>query len=303
MKLLENPSVLVTGASSGIGAEVSRLLADRGATLILIARDQDGLEKVATAVRERGGRAIVAAADVTDAEALERAVDSAVEQSGGLDVAILNAGAAAYGELREMSADDVRQTLDVTLVGAANTVLAVLPHLELSSGQLVATGSVAALQPQPLMAAYSAAKHGLRALLESLRLELRAAGATVDVSIVHPGPVDTPFWQHVRSIGIAPPEPPAAYSVQDVARILVAAVDDPRPERVVGPSMRLAVLLRAIARPLSDIALGAVARWSIDNESQQETADGLGNPTGDDRRSVDVPFQLGAIRSRIARAF
>jgi NAD(P)-dependent dehydrogenase (short-subunit alcohol dehydrogenase family) len=272
--------VLVTGAGSGIGLETVRLLGERGDDVALVGRGRAGLERAAELVR---GRSVVAVADVTDADAVTAAVDAAVGAFGGLDAVIVNAGAAAYGELREMPLDDARRTIDVTLVGAINLIVAALPELERSSGTIVATGSVAGLQPQPLMAAYAAAKHGLRGLLGSLRLELRAARSPVRVAMVHPGPVDTPFWTNVTPSGPMPPELPAAYRPQTIARALVEALERPRPERTVGIAMRAALVVRALARPASDLGLTLAARWALSHAASVVPGRALREPVGEGR--------------------
>ena len=277
--------VLVTGAGSGIGLATVRRLGERGADVALVGRGREGLEQAAALVR---GRALVTPADVTDADAVAAAVREAVAAFGGLDAVILNAGAAAYGELRAMPLDDIRRTIDITLVGAVNVIAAALPELERSGGTIVATGSVAGRQPQPLMAAYSAAKHGLRGLLASLRIELRAAGSPVRVAMVHPGPVDTPFWRNVTPTGAMPPKLPAAYRPETVADALVAAIERPRPDRTIGLAMRAALALRALARPASDLGLAVASRWARSHGAPVEPGRALWEPVGEGRVSGNV---------------
>jgi NAD(P)-dependent dehydrogenase (short-subunit alcohol dehydrogenase family) len=202
---------------------------------------------------------------VTDLAAVQRAVGRAVDELGGLDAVIVNAGAATYGEFRATPVEDVQRTIDVTLCGAVNVIAATLPQLERSAGTLVVTGSIAALQPLPLFAGYAAAKHGLRGLVQSVRLELQAAGAQVRVAMVHPGPVGTPFWRNLTPVEAMPPDLPFAYDPEDVARALVDAVTAPRPERTLGLAVRASVLVRAIARPVHDLGLAAAARWALDH--------------------------------------
>jgi short-subunit dehydrogenase len=280
MRSMVGTRVLVTGASSGIGAEVVRRLADRGADVVLVARGRRGLARSAAVVRNAGGRAVVAPADVTDLAAVQRAVELAVGELGGLDAVIVNAGAASYGEFRTTPVEDVQRTIDVTLGGAVNVIAATLPQLERSAGTLVVTGSVAALQPAPLFAGYAAAKHGLRGLVHSVRLELQAAGAQVRVSMVHPGPVGTPFWRNLTPAEAMPPDPPFAHDVEDVAEALVDAVGDPRAERTLGLTVKAAMLLRTFARPVHDLGLAAAARWALDHAADTPPGRALWEASG-----------------------
>ena len=271
--------VLITGASSGIGAETARRLAERGDDVALVARAREGLDKVANAIRDQGGFAVVETADVTDREQIEQAVDRAAAQLGGLDAVIVNAGAAAYGLFLDTSPEDFERTLAVTFTGAVNTVRAALPHLEATGGTLGATGSVAAKYPQPLLATYSASKHALRGFIESLRLELRATGSRVRVGLVHPGPVDTPFWVNVTPATVMPPEfpPQAVYSPEQIAKALVQAVDKPRPEHVVGLAMRAIGL---VPRPIRDLAMTRIARAALNNPGDDEPGRAIHEPAG-----------------------
>jgi short-subunit dehydrogenase len=259
--------ILLTGASSGIGAATARRLARRGDDLVLVARGREGLAKTARAVEELGGTAIVATADITDRDALEAAFAQGAGALGGLDAVIANAGAGSYGLFSEIPADDVDRTVAVTLLGAANTVRIALPHLERTSGRIVLTGSVAGIQPMPLAAAYSASKHGLRGLIESIRM-------------VHPGPVDTPFWVNVTpGAGYMPPKmPPAiAQDPDTIAKALVGALDHPRPEQIVGWTMRAANL---IPRPLRDLALTQIVRLAMRHAAHDEPGRALWEPAG-----------------------
>lgn len=278
--------VLITGASSGIGAELARRLARRGDDLVLVARGRDGLEKVADEVREAGGYALIETADVTDREALEAAVGRGAEALGGLDAVVANAGAAAYGLFAEMDAEDVDRTFEVTLNGAVNTARAALPFLEESGGVLVVTGSVGGIHPLPMMSAYTAAKYGVRGFFHALRLELRASGSRVRVALVHPGPVDTPFWVNVTPVDGMPPNmpPQIAQSPERVAKAIVRALEQPKPERVVGALMKA---LAVVPRPVRDYVLTQAVRYSLDNpHNDREPGRAIWEPAGEGQTTV-----------------
>jgi len=294
--------VLLTGASSGIGAETARLLARRDHDVVLVARGREGLERAAEEVRAHGTRAVVAVADVTDREALAAALQRGKDELGGIDAVIANAGATAYGPVADMPVEDMERTLDVTLRGMINLVAVALPELERTAGHIVVTGSVAARQPLPLMAAYTAAKHGERGFVNALRLELQATGSPVQVAMVHPGPVDTPFWDHVVPTAKMPPLLPAAYRPQDVARAIVRQLESPRPEHVPGLAMRAMLLFRALARPVSDLALVAAANWALQNGSDRPPGRALHEASGDGTRTTEIDLHLGAWKDRALEA-
>lgn len=294
--------VVVTGASSGIGAEAVRHLAQRGADVVLLARGRRGLERMAAPVRDAGGQAVVAPADVTDFEAVRGAVAAAVDELGGLDAVIAGAAATAYGEFRATPVEDIHRTIDVTLGGAINTIAATLPQLERSAGTIVVTGSIGAQIPLPLLAAYAAAEHGLRGLVHSLRLELEAAGSQVRVALVHPGAADTPFWRNLTPAGPMPPPPPVAYRAEDVARALVDAVCAPRSERAVGVATRALLLAHEIARPLTELGLAALARWALDHPAATPPGRALWEPAGEGQVDGPVRMHIGAWRDRALAA-
>lgn len=237
--------------------------AEPGVRLSLLARGQQGLERASRAATAAGGSALSVVADVCDRTALAAGIERAIAAQGPLDVAVVNAGAAAYGSFAETDPEDFDRTVATTLLGAANTVRLVLPHLEATGGALVVVGSVAGQIPLPMLAAYTAAKHGLRGFVDVLQVELRERGSRVSVSLVSPGPVDTPFWQNVATQeGRLPPDIPGAYAPEDVARAIVDCAHNRRRGRTVGGLMVLAELAHSTLRPLSDRALAALSGWA-----------------------------------------
>jgi short-subunit dehydrogenase len=279
--------VLITGASSGIGAELARRLAKRGDDVVLVARGREGLEKVAGEIRAAGGFAVIETADVTDRDELQGAIDRGAEALGALDAVVANAGAAAYGLFKDMDPEDVDRTFAVTLNGAVNTARAAIPHLEETQGTLVVTGSVGGIHPLPMLSAYTAAKYGVRGFFHALRVELRATGSKVRVALVHPGPVDTPFWVNVTPVDRMPPEfpPQVTQSPERVAKAIVRALDQPRPERVVGLAMRA---LAIVPRPVRDYALTQVTRFALNNpgEDDREPGRAIWEPAGEGQTTI-----------------
>ena len=149
------------------------------------------------------------------------------------------------------------------LGGVANTIRATVPHLERSAGAIVVIGSIAARMPLPGMSAYTAAKHALAGLLWTLRVELAEAGSPLTVSLVNPGAVDTPLWDHLDSAtGLLPPAPPDLYSAKSIAAAVVATIRRPREEVVVGGSARGQIAFASHLGGLADRALKALTRFN-----------------------------------------
>jgi NAD(P)-dependent dehydrogenase (short-subunit alcohol dehydrogenase family) len=169
----------------------------------------------------------------------------------------------AFGRFWEIDADTFDATIANTFTGPVNATRAALPHLEAAGGgSIVATGSVMARVPLPTFSSYAAAKHGLRGFLNSLRIELRSARKPVKVSMVHPGAVDTPLWDHLTSgIGLLPRRPPDRYRPQEISRALVSVAASGKEEFTVGGEARAMEVLYQLTRPGADRVLALVGRF------------------------------------------
>jgi NADP-dependent 3-hydroxy acid dehydrogenase YdfG len=178
---------LITGAASGIGAALSRELADRGATVVLADRQLDKAEELA---REVGGSARAVALDVRDAETFANVVGDVKEREGRIDYLFNNAGIGIGGPVEQHSVDDWRYIIDVNLMGVVHGVHSVYPVLlEQGFGHIVNTASMAGQVPCPGLTAYAATKHAVVGLTRSLRAECAATG--VRVSAFCPGVIRT----------------------------------------------------------------------------------------------------------------
>jgi NAD(P)-dependent dehydrogenase (short-subunit alcohol dehydrogenase family) len=171
--------VLVTGAARGIGAESARRLAAAGARISLVGLEPERLAEVA---RTCGPDAIWTEADVTDADALDRAVAATVERFGGIDVVIANAGVAPAGPMRFADPDAFDRTIEINVLGVARTIRACLPHIIDRRGYVLAVASLAAVAYAPGMAAYSASKAAVEAMANALRVEVSHLGVDVGVA-------------------------------------------------------------------------------------------------------------------------
>jgi short-subunit dehydrogenase len=192
MSYWTNKVVMITGASSGIGRALALELAQRGARVGLIARRADALSEVVREVEQHGNAALGVTADVQDADGVKGASDQVVATLGPVDVLIANAGIATTTHASKLQPDEVARVLGTNVVGAANSVAAVLPEMLLrEKGHLVAIASLSAYRGLPMSAAYCASKAALSSFFESLRIDLKDSG--VKVTIVYPGFIKTPL--------------------------------------------------------------------------------------------------------------
>jgi len=184
--------VLLTGASSGIGAALAVELARRGHDLSLIARRAELLDEVAAQVRAAGRRAAVATVDVTDRAAMQQAIQELVAELGPVDIAIANAGAGGDTPAAKLDAERVSAMFRLNVDGVVHTFAPVLPPMVArGSGQIVAIASIAGLIGLPGAGSYSATKAAIQTLMDAFSVELRPRG--VAVTTVNPGFVRTPL--------------------------------------------------------------------------------------------------------------
>ena len=191
-KYWNTKTVLITGASSGIGKGLALEIAARGGRLALVARRAEVLDEIVNEIRAQNGTAIAVAADVRDANALKQAADRVRADLGPIDVLIANAGTGVTDHAANLDPEKVAEVININVLGAVNSVAAVLPEMvERRSGQLVAIASLAGYRGLAKSAAYCASKAALSSFFESLRIDLRHTGVTV--TIIYPGFIKTPL--------------------------------------------------------------------------------------------------------------
>lgn len=205
---LNEQVIAITGASAGIGATTARLLATRGAQIVLAARREDALGRIAAEIEAEGGHAIACAADVTQPEDLNRLVALATTQFGHLDALVASAGGATVAPLAEGKLTDWNTMVDVNLRGVLHGIAAALPVFTAQgSGHFVTVTSTAAAKWVPGQGVYAATKAGVRALCEVLRQEARPE---IRATMICPGATDTEFTtdpqlrQQIAAIAMPP---------------------------------------------------------------------------------------------------
>ena len=256
-----NKTVIITGASSGIGAATAWAFAAAGAHVALAARDAAKLAEVA---RGLPGHPLVVPTDVTDEAAVAALVARTAETFGGVDIVVNNAGVGLAAPVADLAAGDLRAAFAVDVLGPLVLTQAALPQLRRRGrGQLIYVSSVVGLRALPYLGGYAAAKAALDRLTESLRVELRGSG--VAVTLVRPGTTRTPFAEHRLGSGreLRRVSSRAASADQVAQAIVRAAVREPRVAYV-SWSDRLTVLLSLLAPRLADRLLARSFAWQGD---------------------------------------
>ncbi len=227
MSNIQNKVVLITGASSGIGEAAARLIAAKGAHVVLGARRTERLEKLVGEISSEGGSASARALDVTDMSSMQAFVEFAKAQHGKVDVIINNAGVMPLSPLAALKVDEWNQMLDVNVRGVLHGIAAVLPGMEAQGfGQVINISSIGGLAVSPTAAVYCATKFAVRAISDGLRQETDK----IRVTVVCPGVVESELADSI-SDEVAREEMRAFRSValeaDAIARALVYAIDQP----------------------------------------------------------------------------
>ena len=195
-RTLNKKQILLTGASSGIGAVLASMLAKEGADLVLLARRKERLQEVADQIKQQFGndrKIVLVDGDITDPDVRQRAVQSAIEQLGGLDILINNAGVGAMARIEDSTQETLRRIFEVNFFSLFELTQLALPHLKKGTEPMVVNlSSIVGLRGVPHYGVYGSAKFAVTGLSESMRAEFSKHG--IDVLLVCPGTTETEFF-------------------------------------------------------------------------------------------------------------
>lgn len=228
MNSLTEKVVIIMGASSGIGEATTRLLAEKGAKLVIAARREDRLAEIKNSLPD--AELVYKTADVSNYEDVKKVVDLAVETYGHVDVLFNNAGVMPTAPLVEGRRDEWKEMLDINIMGVLNGIAAVLPLMaEQKSGHIISTDSVAGHVVYPDSAVYCGTKFAVRAIMEGLRQEQRKNN--IKSTIISPGAVQTELYKTISDSKIADEVHKAqiewGLTSEDIAMAVVFAIDTP----------------------------------------------------------------------------
>jgi NAD(P)-dependent dehydrogenase (short-subunit alcohol dehydrogenase family) len=248
-------TVVITGASAGIGRATSALYGRRGANVVLLARGTAGLAGAAREVEVAGGHALPIVTDVADADAVDRAATQAEEHFGPIDVWINVAFASVFAPFTEISASEYKRVTEVSYLGFVYGTMAALRMMKpRDAGTIVQVGSALGYRSIPLQSAYCGAKHAINGFTESVRTELLHEHSGVRITVVQMPAVNTPQFSWVLTRLPHHPQPvPPIYQPEVAARGVLYAADHPKRKQYwVGDSTAVTLAAQKVAAPLLD---------------------------------------------------
>jgi NAD(P)-dependent dehydrogenase (short-subunit alcohol dehydrogenase family) len=258
-KPLPEQTVVVVGASSGIGRATALAFAAEGARVVVAARGVDDLASLVEEIQEQGGNALAVPTDVADPQQLHDLATQAVGRYGGIDTWVNAAAVTVYGRVEEISVEEYERVLQVNTMGQVHGARAALPHLRArGGGVLIGIASVESYRSVPLHAPYTMSKFALRAFYDTLRMELAEEGAPIAVTTVLPVGIDTPLFEHSRAHQEQMPKPPPpVYAAEVVAAAVVRAARKPTREVPVGAPALAFILGQRFSPALTDALMAA----------------------------------------------
>ena len=223
LKKLSEQVMVITGATSGIGLVTAREAARRGAKLVLAARSEGALGRLAGEINAAGGEAVHAAADVGREEDVRRIAETALARFGRVDTWVNNAGVSIYGRIVDTPVEDMRRLFETNFWGVVYGSRVAAEILRQRGGALINVGSVLSDRAIPVQGVYSASKHAVKGFTDALRMELEEEGAPVSVTLIKPSTIDTPYTKHAKNLleDKEPALPPPVYAPETVAEAIL----------------------------------------------------------------------------------
>lgn len=262
-------TVVITGASAGIGRATALAFARHGWNIALLARDNGGLESAAREVRQAGGDALEISVDVSDSDAMFAAAQQNVQRWKAIDVWINNAMVTVFGPVSDIAPDEFRRVTEVTYLGYVFGTMAALKHMRSrDSGTIVQVGSALSYRAIPLQAAYCGAKFAIRGFTDALRSELRHEKSRVLITMIQLPAVNTPQFSWARNKMQRRPQPiPPIHQPEAIAEQILRASQRPTRELWVGVASVKAIVGNMVAPALLDKIL---ARKGYDGQLSPE---------------------------------
>ena len=292
LKKLSDQVIVITGASSGIGLVTARLAAQRGARVVLNARNEEAVRHVADEINAQGGQAIYIVGDVAKLEDAQRIADEAIQHFGGFDTWVNNAGVSIYGPVLDQPLEDHRRLFETNYWGTVNGSMVACEHLRKQGGALINIGSVLSDVAIPIQGTYCATKHAVKGYTDALRLELEQEGAPISVTLIKPSAIDTPYTRHAKNLmPVEPQNPPPVYAPDLVAEEILHCAEHPERDLYVGGGGKMLAEAGHLVPRLTDKMMEAMM-FDVQRSDQQKPparADSLYAPSKDGEERGGYP--------------
>ncbi len=270
LKPLNEQTIVITGASSGIGLVTARMAAKAGAAVVLAARNEAALRDLAGEITTAGGRALVVPCDVGMQEDVQRVADEAVRAFGGFDTWVNNAGISIFGKTWDVPMADWRRMFDTVYWGTVYGSLVARRHLRVADkpGAIVNVGSFFGDRAPAVQSTYASAKFAVHGFTGAFREEIEHDGLPISVSLVHPGRIDTPYNEHAGNyMPMQPVHRGMIYPPEAVAEAILWCAAHPRRDMFVGAQAKAAAVLGLVAPRLTDKVMSI---WSFTSHQSRE---------------------------------
>jgi short-subunit dehydrogenase len=259
LRKLSDQVIVITGASSGIGLVTARLAAQRGARVVLNARNEQALRQVTDEIKAEGGEAIYVTGDVGQLQDVQNVALEAIRHFGGFDTWVNNAGVSIYGPILDQSLADHRRLFDTNYWGVVHGSMVACKHLRGRGGALINVGSVLSDVAIPIQGTYCASKHAVKGYTDALRLELEEEGVPISVTLVKPSSIDTPYIRHAKTLmAVEPQNPPPVYAPDLVAEAILHCAEHPERDLYVGGAGKVLAEAGHLTPRLTDKVIGAM---------------------------------------------
>src|ERR1051325_10749466 len=259
LKKLRDQTIVITGASSGIGLVTAGSAARHGARVVLNARNEEALKQIVAQIQSIGGLASYVVGDVGILDDVKNIAAEAVRRFGGFDTWINNAGVTIYGPVLDQSLDDHRRLIETNYWGMVHGSMVACNYLRERGGALINVGSVLSDVAIPLQGTYCATKHAVKGYTDALRLELEEEGAPISVTLIKPSTIDTPYVQHAKNLmPVEPQNPPPVYAPEPVAEAILHCAEYPERDVVIGGGGKVLAEAGHHVPRLTDKVIGAM---------------------------------------------
>ena len=275
LKSIDQQVVVVVGASSGIGRDTALKFAQKGAKVVVSARSKEGLATLVEEISAVGGTAIAVPADVADFDQVKAIAEKTVEHFGRLDTWVHLAATSVFATFDNVTPEEFKRVVDVTLMGQVYGAMAALPYLKREGrGALIHITSLEGRRSLPYQSAYSASKHGAIGFIDAMRLELKNQGHPISVTNIMPGVINTPFYNKGKTkLGVKPTGVPPYYSASLVTDAILYAAEHPVRDYIVSDVGRILDIAQRISPGFVDALLLAIAfPFQKTNEPKSEDA-------------------------------